>query len=129
MLRAIDIFSNPYGLVFEICDDKLSGGFGFSISLETENGNKPLISNESFFERFCDAQDKVREILEGIWKSLCEELEKSDAVMLRLRLRLSPNKEPLDEHRFLSPELINRILDALQSRKIVVTKDMQPVGA
>ena len=83
---------------------------------------KLLIDSEPTIEKFEDALEAVKTILEGIQQFMTKEFEDPKSLVSQF---LKSDDQIIDHSKTLNPDLINRIMDKLRKRKIASTYKMK----
>jgi len=121
-LTALEIFTNPNDLEIVIGQEKSSGKYAIAIMRGPGHRGKLLIDSEPTIEKFEDALEAVKTILEGIQQFMTKEFEDPKSLVSQF---LKSDDQIIDNSKTLNPDLINRIMDKLRKRKIASTYKMK----
>ena len=121
-LTALEIFTNPNDLEIVIGQEKSSGKYAIAIMRGPGHRGKLLIDSEPTIEKFEDALEAVKTILEGIQQFMKKEFEDPKSLVSQF---LKSDDQIIDHSKTLNPDLINRIMDKLRKRKIASTYKMK----
>ena len=120
-LTALEIFTNPNDLEIIIGQEKKSGKYAIAIMRGPGHRGKMLIDSEPSIEKFEDALEAVKTILEGIQQFITKEFEDPKSFISQF---LNQDSQAIDQSKALNPDLINRIMDELRKHKIASTYKM-----
>lgn len=126
MITALEIFTNPSDLEIIIGQAKEGGKFAVGILRGPGHNFKPMLTSEPFAEKFDDAVEAIKGILESVREAMTKEFMDQKSLPSQY---LNPNGLEIDQSKVLNPDLINRILDELRQHKVASTYKMPaPVG-
>ena len=124
-LTALEIFTNPSDLEIIIGQEKSSGKYAIAIMRGPGHNFKMMLDSEPTIEKFEDALEAVKTILEGIQQFMTKEFEDPNSLVSQF---LNPDNQAIDQSRALNPDLINRIMDELCRHKVASTYKMKAVA-
>jgi hypothetical protein len=118
MITALEIFTNPEDLEITISQEKEGAKFAIGIFRGPGHNFKPMLTSQPFAEKFEDAIEAVK----GMLESICAVLTKDFADQKSLSSRyLNPDGQQIDQSKVLNPGLISRILDELRQHRLAST--------
>lgn len=116
MLTALEIFSNPFDLVFVI--GERNGKWGFSICRGPEHRYKLMLSTDYFADSRQAAIDAIADILTRVCQAGTQEFSDSDSAAGAI---FNPTGLPIDDAESLSGQLREQILEGLKTQGEVHT--------
>jgi len=125
-LTALEIFTNPSDLEIVIGQEKSSGKYAIVIMRGPGHNFKTMLDSEPFTEKFEDALEAMKTILETVQQSVTKELEDPKNLTSQF---LNSDSQAIDQSRVLNPDLINRIMNELRRHKVASTYKMKTVAS
>ena len=125
MLTALEIFTNPSDLEITIGQSKPGEKFAIGIFRGPGHNFKPMLTSQPFAEKWEDAIEAVKGILELIHETITKDFTEKGSVPSQY---LNPEGSEIDQSKILNPGLIAKILNELRQHQVASTYKM-PVPA
>ncbi|MES2059573.1 MAG: hypothetical protein V4438_00925 [Patescibacteria group bacterium] len=121
LITALEIFTNPWDLVFTVGEEVGGGKFAFGIFRGPGHQGKVLLTTQPFAETLEEVVEAVNGVLQSICKAVTEEFESKQSLASQY---LNPDGQEIHQSKVLNQEIISWVLEGLRHGQEACTNEM-----